>query len=82
MLTLDSVVIKTTFPWQSIKEPEDQLFPSLLLSGAHSTKEVTSECCGKQSLSYKFQKSTSNLKRQQAWITELTKSCWDDFKQM
>lgn len=59
------MVIKTTFPWQRIKEPEGQLFPNSLLSGAHSTKEVTSECWGKQSLSCKCQKSTSNYKRQQ-----------------
>lgn len=80
MSKLDSVVIKTTFHWQSLKEPEEQLFSSLLLSGAHSTKEVTAECCGKQSLIYKCQKLTSNWKRQGGRIIELTKTSCDDFK--
>lgn len=80
MLKLGSVMIKTTSPWQSLKEPEEQLFPSLLLSGSYSTKEVTSECGGKRSLSYKCQRYTSNWKRQGGRIIELTKNYWDDFK--
>lgn len=74
MLQLDSVVNKTTFPWQSRKESEKQLFSSLLLSGTCSTKNVTSQCCREWSLSYKCQNFTPDWKRQGGRIIELTKT--------